>query len=160
MVRSRGQPSATRSSTVAAKSKPTDMEMTRAPSSCAQQTPRIIISESPPAGPTILPISALRIPGATPMRTPSTVPPEQDAGAMRPVPVEVAVAGAGEILLHQVDAAERGMPAVDPGIEHRDGDVGAGELGFVRPDRADAPGLTPAPPATAKPAACRRSWLR
>ena len=77
------------------------------------------MSESPlPSSPSTLPISAFDTPRATPMRVPVDVASEDRAGAVRAMALPVAVALAGEVLLHQLDAREGRVRRVDAGVEH------------------------------------------
>ena len=58
---------------------------------------------------------------------------------MRTVPGSIAVAIAGEVMLGDREVAERGVRRVDPGVEDRDLDAGAGVRARQCPDRGKAP---------------------
>ena len=114
--------------------------MTFAPFWTAHWIARKIMSESPPpSAPSTLPISAFDTPRATPMRCAVDVASEDRAGAVRAVAVPVAVALAGEVLLHELDAREGRVRRVDAGVEHGHDRTRAGERRGIRTDRRDAP---------------------
>ena len=64
---------------------------------------------------------------------------EDRAGAVRAMAVPVAVALAGEVLLHELDAREGRVRRVDAGVEHGHDRARAGERRGIRTDRRDAP---------------------
>jgi hypothetical protein len=74
---------------------------------------------------------------------PVYVPPEHDSGAMRTMPVAIAVSGTGEILLDDLHVAKRGMLRVYSSIEHRHGDASARKFRPVGANCGNPPWLPP-----------------